>query len=126
MLPKLLENSEAREEHVELESEDVLALRKEMRLLRKLMHAMLKAHEGILEELALMRELQSTLVSQMARLQILEIPDDEEVDYALDDYPDPYDYADDLTVSPKRRHGGSHGSKRMKNNGRRIPRSRLS
>ncbi len=126
VLPKLLENSEGREEHVELESEDVLALRKEMRLLRRLLHALVKSHEGILEELALMRELQSTLVSQMGRLQILEVPDDEEIDYAFDDYPDANDYADDLFAPPKRRGGGSHGSKRIKKNGRRIPRSRLS
>ena len=126
VLPKLLENSEAREEQVEHESESVFALSKEMRLLRKMLHALVKSHKGILEELALMRELQSALVSQMGRLQILEIPDDEEIDYAFDDYPDAYDYADDLVATPKRRSEGSHSSKRMKKNGRRMTRSRLS
>lgn len=117
VLPKIIQNTEAREDLVELENEGVFALRKEVRFLRRQLRDLVQSQKGVLEELYLMRELQSTMVSHLSRVQIMEMPDDEEID-------DAYDYADDLIAPTKQRGVGSRGLKRMKNNGRRNPRPR--
>ncbi|MEJ2458447.1 MAG: hypothetical protein P8Y58_10000 [Novosphingobium sp.] len=124
VLPKLLDNSGDREDQVELEKENVFVLRKEMRLLRRQLRELVESHKAVLEELSLMRELHSAMVSHLARVQILEMPDDEEFDYEFEEFPDGYDYADDLVMRSKQRGGGSQGQKRMKNHGPRNPRPR--
>ena len=124
VLPKLLENSEEREDLVELQKEGVSALRKEVRILRRQMRELVQSHKGVLEELNLMRELQSTMVAHLARVQILEMPEDDEIDDEYDEFSDDYDYAEDLVARPKQRGGLSQGPKKPKNNGRRNPRLR--
>jgi hypothetical protein len=121
VLPKLLENSQERENHVDPEHEGIFALRKEVHFLRRQMRELVQSHKGVLEELSLMRELHSAMVSHLARVQILEMPDDEELDYELSDE---YDYGDDLVSRTVQRGRGSKKPKRRKNNGRRNPRRR--
>ena len=78
VLPKLLENAEEREDLFELQKGGFSALRKQMLLMRRELRELLDAHSGILKELHRMRELQSAMVTHLARVQILELQDDEE------------------------------------------------
>ena len=119
LLPKLLENAEERENLVELQKEGVSALRKEMLLVRRQLRELVQSHKGILEELCLLRELQSTMVAHLARVQILELPDDEE-DIYDDELSDELDYAEELQAARPRRRAAT--SQAPKNNARRKPR----
>lgn len=116
-LPKFLEKLEAREDFVELEKEGLSELHKETHLLRRQLRELVKSQKAVIEELSLMRELQSTMVSHLARVQILEMPDDEDID-------DEYGFVDDLIAPAGQRSGGGHGANRMKTNGRRHTRLR--
>jgi hypothetical protein len=124
VLPKLLENSEQREDFVEQQKEGVSLLQKEVRVLRRQMREFVQSHKGILEELHLMRELQSTMVAHLARVQILDMPDDTDIDDDYDEFPDEYEYAEEIVTRPKQRGGTSLGPKKPKINGRRNPRLR--
>jgi len=127
VLPKLLENSAEREELVEQQQQGVSMLQQEVRVLRRQLREFVQSHKGILEELHLMRELQSTMVSHLARVQILDMPDDEEFDDDFDESSDEYMYDDDLVAGTGQRGGmvqGSKKAKKLKNNGRRNPRPR--
>ncbi len=98
VLPKLLENVSEREDLVEIQKESGAALNEEIsavsRRIGKLSQAtkaIVETQKGVLEELRLMRELQSTIVGHLARVQIIDMPDDdefEEVDEHEDDFSD--------------------------------------
>jgi len=124
VLPRLLENSEQREDIVEQQKEGVSILQKEVRVLRRQMREFVQSHKGVLEELHLMRELQSTMVAHLARVQILEMPDDDEIEDEFGELSDEYDYTEDLVARHRQRGGVSPGAKNQKINGRRNPRSR--
>lgn len=117
VLPKLLENREAQEDLGELEKESVFALRKEVRMLRRQLRELVQSQKGVLEELFLMRELQSTMVSHLSRVKILEMPEDEE-------FEDEYDYAEDFIARNPKGNDGPRGGKRRRINRPRHPRPR--
>ncbi|MBT8341963.1 MAG: hypothetical protein HKP58_04865 [Desulfatitalea sp.] len=117
VLPKFLENLQAREDLVELETEGVSDLRQEVRLLRRQLRELVKSQKAVIEELSLMRELQSTMVTHLARVQILEMPDEQE-------FGDEYEYVDDRVTHAQRRPSAPPSSARPKPNGRRNPRPR--
>ena len=117
VLPKFLDNLEAREDIVEMEKEGVSELRQEMRLLRRQLCELVLSQKAVIEELSLMRELQSTMVSHLARIQILDMPEEH-------DSEDEYEYADDLIRPARRTSALPQGQKRTRNNGRRNPRPR--
>lgn len=99
LLPRLLQSTEERGDLVELQREGATELLSEVRTLRKQQRELVRSHKGVLEELRLMRELQSTMVSHLARVQIIEMPDDDEhVDD--DEYSRKHDYSEDLQVTP--------------------------
>lgn len=114
VLPKLLENREAREDLAEFDKESVFALRKEVRMLRRQLHEMVQSQKGVLEELFLMRELQSTMVSHLSRVKILEMPEDEA-------FEDEYDYGEDFIDHNQKGNGGSRGGKRRRSKRTRYP-----
>lgn len=129
VLPRLLENSEEREGLVELQKESVSVLHKEIRFLRRQLRDLVQSHKGVLEELRLMRELQSTMVAHLARVQIIDMPDDDEdIDDDFDEFSDEFDYTENLVTHPKLR-GTSRSEvaqeqKKIKNKARRNPRLR--
>lgn len=99
LLPRLLQSTEERGDLVELQREGASELLKEVRTLRKQQRGLVRSHKGVLEELRLMRELQATMVSHLARVQIIEMPDDDE--HADDDeYLQQPEYAEDLQAPP--------------------------
>jgi len=99
LLPRLLQSTEERGDLVELQREGASELLKEVRILRKQQRELVRSHKGVLEELRLMRELQSTMVSHLARVQIIEMPDDDaHVDD--DEYAQELDYGEDLQAIP--------------------------
>jgi len=63
-------------------------------------------------------------VSQLARVRILDIPDDEDIDDEFDEFSDEYDYAEELVGRSRQRGGGAQGPNRLKSNGPRNPRLR--
>lgn len=76
LLPKLLDGVEDRESLAELQKESHATLRKHVLLLRRQHGDLLQSHMELLEEFRLMRKLQSSLVAHLARVQILDLPDD--------------------------------------------------
>lgn len=80
VLPTLLEKWEERqavgEEEQQQQQEGIEDLRKQVRFVRKQLSALVQSHNGMLEEMRLMRELQSAMVAHLARVQILDLDDD--------------------------------------------------
>lgn len=114
VLPTLLENTEEREGLVDLLKENDSALKEELRLLRKEQRLMRREQRKLYEELGLMRELQLVMVDHLARVQILDVPEDDEF---ADEYSDDIDDAEGFPEaehnkpSMRRRSGTLSGSK---------------
>lgn len=85
LLPRLLENAEEREELIELQKGGFSTLRKQVLLLRRELRDLRQSHAEVLQELRRMRKLQSCMVDHLARVRILELPDDDEPSDELDD-----------------------------------------
>jgi len=105
VVPKLMQNSSDQEEMLELQKENTSVVQQDInglsRRVTKLAHTtkgLYETQKGVLEELRLMRELQSTIVAHLARVEILDIPDDDDMqDY--DDFDDVVEDYSEGTVS---------------------------
>jgi len=77
-LPRLLENAEDRDVVAAQQKESFSALRKHVLMLRRDLRDLMQSHAEALEELRRMRRLQASVVAHLARVQIMELPRDEE------------------------------------------------
>ena len=87
-LPRLLENAQDRDAIAAQQKEGYEAMRKQVLLLRRELRDLMQSHAEALEELRRMRKLQASMVAHLARVQIMELPaEDEELgDEDLDEF----------------------------------------
>jgi hypothetical protein len=81
LLPALLDNVQQRDEMAETQKNGAAAMRKEVLLLRRDLRDLLQSHLEMIEEVRRLRKLQSSMVAHLARVQIMEPPEDDDQFY---------------------------------------------
>jgi hypothetical protein len=81
LLPQLLEGAKERNQQIEQQKSSASAMRKEVLLLRRDLRDLLQSHLEMIEEVRRLRKLQSSMVAHLARVQIMEFPEDDDEFY---------------------------------------------
>lgn len=101
LLPALLDNAQQRDEMLESQKNGAAAMRKEVLLLRRDLRDLLQSHLEMIEEVRRLRKLQTSMVAHLARVQIMEPPEDD--DQLYDESDDEIDDAERVMRAKRRR-----------------------